>query len=144
MNSSPIAAAVKQLELERANLLARLAKVDEAIDKLRDLFHLPAASTNPVAKVGVLSEDGSIEPGRDLREHDLTRDSSAITIAIRHALEKGPLSPGDLASKIGNVDRVQLRHQVDQLVQSGVLVSTGSTNARRIALAVSTGPKEVP
>lgn len=40
--SSPIATAIAALETEKANLLARVAKVDQAIANLRDLFHLPA------------------------------------------------------------------------------------------------------
>jgi hypothetical protein len=36
--SSPIAAALEQMELERANLAARLAKVDALIASTREVF----------------------------------------------------------------------------------------------------------
>jgi hypothetical protein len=57
---SPAAAALEQLLLERANLTARLAKVDDLIERMRDVFHLPALPMRSVT----LSEVIATQPPR--------------------------------------------------------------------------------
>lgn len=127
MNSnSPIAAALEQLQLERTNLLARVEKVDAAIATLRDLFHLPTERT--IGKVtAAVNGNGH---------------GALTTDAIRAALARGPLSPGDLAAAL-DVGRVPLRHRVAALEREGLLVSTGTTASRLVALA-GTPAKEAP
>jgi DNA-binding MarR family transcriptional regulator len=55
------------------------------------------------------------------------------------------MSPGELARTLG-VDRAILRPQLRALEQRGIIVSTGVTASRRVALApVKRAPaKEVP
>jgi Winged helix-turn-helix DNA-binding len=123
-SGSPIAAALEQLQLERTNLLARINKVDAAIATLSELFHLP--TLRRVKGLPAVSGNG----------HDVTTD------AIRAALSHGPLAPRDLAVAIG-LKVSTLKYRVAKLESAGVLVSTGTTAARRIALATR-APKEAP
>lgn len=121
--SSPIATAVAALETEKANLLARVAKVDQAIANLRDLFHLPAERLSTPTSRPLLPTPEETET------------------AVRRALANGPLAPAALTSAVG-VDWTVLRLRVRALEQSGVLVSTGSTTNRRYALAAPAAAKE--
>jgi biotin operon repressor len=123
---SPIGAALEQLQLERDNLVARLAKVDDLIVRMRDVIHLPADRSGVRAPV---NGNGHGEISTD---------------AIRAALQSGPMKPGDLAKQVG-VTRAALRYHVQQLETQGVLVATGTTASRRIALAGKSKPaKEAP
>jgi biotin operon repressor len=63
--------------------------------------------------------------------------------AIRAALRDGPVSPGVLASTLG-VERSRLRYNLAQLEKQGVVISTGSTANRRVALAPHRAAKEAP
>src|SRR5262245_26991697 len=100
--SSPIARAITELESERANLTARLAKVDAAIATLRDLFHLPAQRAK--------SDSVPLE----------------IETLIRAALAAGPLSPGALSEAV-HVRRDLLRPHLKDLERRGLLVCRGAT-----------------
>jgi hypothetical protein len=124
---SPIGAALEQLQLERDNLVARLAKVDDLIVRMRDVFHLPAGRS---AARTPLTGNGHGEISAD---------------AIRAALQAGPMSPAALAKQL-RVKRIPLRHRVRDLVADGVLITSGTTAAsRRIALAGKSKPaKEAP
>lgn len=117
LSASPIARAVSELETEKANLMARVEKVDQAIASLRALFHLPtngraAAPATPAPRA----------------------KSDTTTAAIRAALSNGPLSPGALATAVG-IERPVLRIHVKRLEADGAIVSSGTTASRRIALA---------
>jgi DNA-binding transcriptional ArsR family regulator len=118
--SSPIAQALAQLELERANLAARLEKVDALIVSMRDVFHLPKASAT-------VKEFPRAKPAHT-NGHGRVSDD-----AIRAALAGGPMAPGELADKLG-LERSVVRYHVKQLEDAGELVSTGTTMSRRIAL----------
>jgi DNA-binding transcriptional ArsR family regulator len=132
--SSPIARVITELETERENLTARLAKVDTAIAAVRELFHLPGESASVKTRTTKAAE---AEPRRSTRKGDKTRE------AILSALARGPMTPGDLAEKLG-IERPALRYQVKQLEATGEVVSTGSTGDRRVAMASGRRPKEAP
>lgn len=123
MSASPIARAVAELETERQNLQARLGKVDEAIASLRALFHLPAARETTKARNTKVPDP----------EHRSSKGGDT-TAAIRAALSNGPLSPGALAIAVG-MERANLRRQLTALEAEGLIVSSGTTASRRIALA---------
>lgn len=125
-NGSAIARAIAELESERQNLTARIGKLDEAVATLRALFHLPTERTPKAPSAN----------GNGHRKSDLTKD------AIRAALAHGPLSPGALATAVG-MPVARTKYHVAQLVEDGELVASGTTAARRIALAGSSA-KEVP
>jgi DNA-binding transcriptional ArsR family regulator len=132
---SPIAAALEQFELERTNLLARLAKLDNLIAQTRDVFHLPNGN-------GRKANEPAPKPARAPKASgnghgDLSAD------AIRAALKNGPLSPGKLVEQLG-VERARLRYQLVKLEEQGVVISTGSTANRRVALAPHRTAKEAP
>jgi hypothetical protein len=131
---SPIAAALAQLQLERANLTARLAKVDEAIVTLGDLFHLPTTAL-PTRNMKVTDASHQSSKGSNGHAHELSD-------AIRAALKSGPMAPGELAAQL-KIDRQALRYHVKQLEADRIVVSSGTTAARRIALA-GRPAKEVP
>jgi DNA-binding transcriptional ArsR family regulator len=139
MTSSPIARAIAELETERENLVARLAKVDAGIATMRDLFHLPANGQPRKARTGPPRELISRGPAS---EAEPTRKADKLKDRIRAALTKGPMTPGDLATKLG-IERPALRYQVKQLEDAGELVSTGTTADRQIALT-GTPAKEAP
>lgn len=122
MADSPIARAIAELETEKSNLAARCAKVDEAIASLRSLFHLPAAAVTKPAKSAKSKPAAPAAIG------------PVSAAAVRAALANGPLSPGALARAVGT-DRVNLRYVVRQLEEDGTIVSSGTTAARRLALA---------
>jgi len=123
-SSSPIARAIAELETERRNLQSRLGKVDDAIASLRALFHLPAP-TEPKPKS---------EPRASTPAPRSSSNGGDTVAAIRAALSHGPLSPGALAKAVG-LDRPVLRIQLRALERDGVVVSTGTTVSRRVALA---------
>jgi biotin operon repressor len=130
MPTSPrnhIGQAIAELEAERVHLSARLAKLDEAIATMRELFHLPRA----------LGRRGRHPmPAATSNGHEATFN------AIRTALARGPMSPADLAERL-NISRHRLRATVAPLEDAGVLTSTGATASRRIALT-GTPAKEAP
>jgi len=121
--TSPIARAIAELETERDNLRARIAKVETALASLRELFHLPA--------------DRHAKAPSNGNGHDASIDAK-----IRAALAHGPLSPSKLAKAVG-MNRPTLRTFVADLERTGVIVSTGATANRRIALAADAA-KEAP
>lgn len=49
MKDSPIVRALAELQTERANMAARLEKLDTLIALMRDLFHLPATNGHRLA-----------------------------------------------------------------------------------------------
>ena len=120
-DKSPIARALAELTTERENLAARLAKVDAAIDTLRDLFHLKAERPAPKPRATAAA------PSTNGKHGDVEK-------AIRAALAGGPMRPGELATELG-IERANLRHTLLQLETAGVVVSTGVTAGRRVALA---------
>lgn len=134
-DKSPIARALAELTTERENLAARLAKVDAAIETLRDLFHLKAERQAPkVRAIRVAATPAHSSNGHG--KSDKTKD------AIRAALAHGPLDPNALAAKVG-LKRPALAYHTKQMKAAGALVSTGATNAIQYALA-GRQPKEAP
>lgn len=135
--ASPIATAIAALELERENLSARLQKVDAAIVSMRELFHLP----KPPAKANGAAPAAKRARGKasaSVNGHRITLDVDAV----RNALRRGPMAPGALAEELG-VDRARLRYQLAKLEEQGVVAMSGTTAARRIALADGSA-KEAP
>ena len=124
---------MQELETERAHLATRLTKVDEAIATMRELFHLPGVVT-AARKVP--------KPRKAPATNGNGHHATPSVEAIRAALRKGPLSPGALAEQLG-VSPYRLHNSVAKLEAQGVLVSSGATATRRIALAGSPA-KEVP
>jgi hypothetical protein len=125
INGSPIARAVAELETERDHLTARLGKVNEAIATMRELFHLPQPRNGTAQPKAATRRAPALHNGNG--HGDVTID------AIRAALAAGPMRPGDLAAQL-NMDRAALRVIVRGLEADGVLVSSGTTMSRRIAL----------
>jgi hypothetical protein len=122
-STSGIPRALDELLSERSHLTARLAKVDQAIATLQELFHVRPRRTRAVAARnghGALSAD-----------------------ALRAALRHGPRAPGELCTELG-VTRARLRYRVRQLEAAGVIVSNGSTRNRQITLAGTRPAKEAP
>ena len=126
--TSPIAQALAQLQLERDNLSARLAKVDALIVSMRDVFHLPNRPT-------LVNR-----PAREAPAHTNGR-GKVSSEAIRAALREGPMSPGALADRLG-IPRPRLRYTLAQLEADGDVLVTGVTASRRVALPGRA--KEVP
>jgi CRP-like cAMP-binding protein len=125
---SHIGGAIDALLAERTHLQARIAKVDEALATMRELFHLPAAERPARTARAKAPKAGTNGHGK------ISED------AIRAALRNGPLSPRDLATQLG-ITPGNLRYTAAKLERSGVLVGTGSTTNRLLALS---GRKEVP
>lgn len=71
-----------------------------------------------------------------------TRAGKFDVDALRAALRSGPMAPRDLA-RVLNVDRSTLRYQLKLCESAGMVVSTGATANRRIALSGKPA-KEVP
>lgn len=126
-----VAGAIESLVAEREQLASRLQKVDAAISAVREAFHLPQpAPARPERTPSPTKKNGN---GR----------SSELTVdAITKALKAGPMKPGDLSSALG-VERARLRSRLAEMETRGVVVSTGVTMSRRVALAGSR-PKEAP
>ena len=135
--TSRIARVIDELVAEREHTSARLAKIDAAIATMRDLFHLPPGE-KPAAALRI--SKGS--KARTAPTPGATRKGDQALDAIREALKAGPLSPGELETKL-KISRYMLNTHVKQLEADGVLVSTGTTISRRIALA-GTPAKEAP
>lgn len=120
--NGPIAQALAQLQLERDNLAARLGKVDALIVSMRDVFHLPGRPTL------------AHKSARETPAHANGNGHGKVTAeAIRAALRDGPMKPGTLADRLG-IPRPRLRYTLAQLEAEGVVVSTGATASRRVAL----------
>ena len=134
-DKSPIARALAELTTERENLAARLAKVDAAIDTLRDLFHLKAERPAPKVRA-VLSPAPPSSNGNGHGRGDKLKDK------IRAALVHGPLDPNALAAKVG-LKRPALLYHTSQMKKAGVLVAIGQSNATQYALA-GRAAKEAP
>lgn len=135
---SHIASAVTELLAERDHLAARLQKVDTAIAAVRDAFHLPA----PAAAVP--RANGHRVPMEKPERKPNGKGRDELDNAIRTALRNGPLSPGELGTALGGVERVRLRRRVAHLEAGGVLAVTGVTMSRRVALVSATPAKEAP
>jgi len=136
---SPIATALEQMEVERANLAARLAKVDELIASTRDLFHLPNGRPAKVRK-NKISEVETKIPHRNGQPAS-TRKADKVKDAIRAALARGAMSSADIAAKVGLNPPAMLYH-LSRMKKSGILVTTGASSSTRYALA--TASKEAP
>ena len=135
--SSGIGRALDELLAERQHLVARLAKLDAGIATLRDLFHLPA----PAAPVnGTKTRLSAAAPPANVNEHS---ERSELDETILAALRDGPQAPGELAAAL-KVERSLLRYHLKQLEAGGLVVSTGVTVSRRVALAPSAAAKEAP
>lgn len=133
MRSSHVSAAVDELVAEREHLVARLAKVDAAITAVREAFHLPPAARAPKPKRAPTTKAPQNGNG-----HGELHDN-----AILAALRSGPLSPGDLAARLG-VERTRLRDRLVKLGERGFVRVTGSTTTRRIELTSAPPTKEAP
>lgn len=152
MTTSHIGKALEEMETERAHLVARLAKVDALIAQTREVFHLPTAPTRgrvPRAKgtprkvaarrIGALTSLGDTDPPPRSTRRGAWED---LVHAIRSALADGPMGPGELAAVL-KIPRPRLRHYLAQLEHDGIVVATGTTISRRIALP-GRPAKEVP
>ena len=128
--SSPIARVIAELETERANLTVRLEKVDAAIATMRELFHLP--NGKPLAKAREPKHSG-IRKARVPAETNGKGKGDTLKAAIRSALEHGPLTPAELETKRDR--RYTPTSRVAQLEADGLVVATGNTASRSIALA---------
>jgi biotin operon repressor len=127
-------AALQALMTSEADHVARLAEVREVIAGLRKVLGVTeAGAPRPVAKARITKD-----PDPELRRSKVDKAKEKI----RAALARGPMSPGELAEKLG-MERPALRYQVKQLEADGVVVSTGTTAGRRIAL-VGRPTKEAP
>jgi hypothetical protein len=130
---SNIARAIEEMQTERANLAARLAKVDALIvtcarcSTSRDRAPIRKAKSAPAATV----------PTNGTSTRTVLTDEMILT-----ALKAGPLKPGVLAKRLG-VDRPRVRFRVTGLEQRGFLTSTGSTGSRLIQLTAKAA-KEAP
>jgi DNA-binding transcriptional ArsR family regulator len=131
-STSHIGRAITELEAERAHLSARLAKLDEAITTMRALFHLPRVEAGARTLTRRHAAPASNGNGHDT---DTAR-------RILHVLAAGAMSPREISARLG-IDRSHLRRPLKELELAGVIVATGATANRRLALA---GPpaKEVP
>ena len=76
----------------------RLEKVDAAIATMRELFHLPNGT--PAAKVRE-PKHSAIRKTRVPAETNGKGKGATLKAAIRAALERGPMTPADLAAKVG-------------------------------------------
>ena len=135
MPVNPVATAVAALEQERDNLAARLQKVDTAIASMRELFHLP----KPPAKANghTPAPRRRVAPPAASNGHRVTLDVGAV----REALRNGPMAPGALAARL-RVDRARLRYQLTKLEEQGIVSLSGTTAARRVALADGSAKEE--
>jgi DNA-binding transcriptional ArsR family regulator len=138
--TSRIAKVVEELVAEREHLSARIAKVDAAIATMQDLFHLPDA---PRAQARRNKKDPASDHKRSSRKGSSNGHGELSADAIRAALKQGPLSPGALAEQLA-VERSTLRYHLKQLEEDGLVVSTGVTAGRRVALAPHRTAKEAP
>jgi hypothetical protein len=130
---SHIARAIEELTTERAMLQARIGKIDAALAHMRELFHLPGPKPRRAPT-----------PASSGNGHANGNGHSTLSVeAIRSALQNGPLSPGDLSAALG-VERAKLRLALKQYETAGVIVSTGATGNRRVALAAGAPAKEAP
>jgi hypothetical protein len=123
VSTSGIARALEELQVERDHLAARIAKLDALMAQMRDMFHLPARGSGHKAAAPPAALSIPVHAPRP-----------ELDKAIRIALHDGPLSPGALATVIA-VDRAKLRVRLKQLEATGVIVTTGTTAGRRVALA---------
>lgn len=130
---SRIGAALDELIAERQHLAARMEKIDDLIATMREVFHLPSGDTHRA------------RPARAApRPSGNGRRAAISAAAVQAALADGPLGPGELATAL-NIDRGRLRYHLLKFERDGLVVSTGSTANRRVALAGKAAPaKEVP
>lgn len=125
MKSSPIGAALEQIELERANLTARLAKVDALIAQMRDVFHLPEARR--------VNGHAAKAKGHRPAPRVVSSDGQVTAETISEALRDGPLSPADLAKRL-DVPRANLQRLLAVMTSQRLIVATGVTQSRRYTL----------
>ena len=95
---------IDELVAEREHTSARLAKIDAAIATMRDLFHLPPGE-KPAAALRI--SKGS--KARTAPTPGATRKGDQALDAIREALKAGPLSPGELETKL-KISRYMLNY----------------------------------
>jgi DNA-binding transcriptional ArsR family regulator len=133
---SPIARALDELLTERAHLAARLEKVEGLITTMQELFHLPARVLATV--------NANAHQAKGKRAPQASGNGRGISVdAIRGALQHGPKSPGELAQELG-VPRARLRYHLAQLEEDGIVVATGVTANRKVALPSGKAAKEAP
>jgi hypothetical protein len=130
---SNIARAIEEMQTERANLAARLAKVDALIVTMREMFHLP--NGHKVKATKAKPPDEAVAPTNGTK----TPLTDAMILA---ALKGGALSPGAISKQLG-VERSRLRFRVAGLEQRGFVTSSGTTAARLIQLTAKAA-KEAP
>jgi hypothetical protein len=132
---SRIAGALEQLQEERGVLSARIEKLDTLIAEMQELFHLP--SRNATARRSRRAADTA-------RSRRVRRFRGGFDLdALKAALRAGAVSPGVLAKQLG-IDRPRLRAELRQLEDDGVIVCTGTTSSRKVALAGKAPAKEAP
>ena len=123
--------AIREMQAERVSLVARLALVDDAIEKVRAAFDVP-----PLARV-------VLPPAADRRVKPrpaVAAITDVLPVEIRDVLQqRGPMAPGALAAKA----RTTL-YYVTKYVKQGLLVSSGETTARLISLPGQALAKEEP
>lgn len=122
--------AVEELVTERDHLRARLGKVEQLIVSMREAFHLPA------------EKERALKGSRVKRATRNQSQTERVRERIVEALKRGPLSPGDLSSALG-LERAFVRRYAADMEAEGLLVATGTTASRRIALPSKTA-KEAP
>lgn len=137
MPVSPVAAAIAALEMERDNLSSRLQKVDAAIVSMRELFHLP----KPAAKLN--GHAAPVRRERSVKAQASNNGHRGFDVdAVRKALRSGPMPPRELAAAL-NMTPANLGYHAKKLQAQGVVTMSGTSAARRIALADGSA-KEAP
>jgi hypothetical protein len=127
---SNIARAIEEMQTERANLAARLAKVDALIVTMREMFHLPpnGHKAAPRKVKAPVPPPVALKPAANSQQDGRVSDD-----LVRVALQNGPLSPGVLGVRL-NVERVRLRRHLEQMEARGLVTITGNTTTKQISL----------
>lgn len=135
MPEHPGVAVIAALELERDNLSSRLQKVDAALVAMRELFHLP----KPTVKS---NGHATVKPARSINPRGSANGRGVDVEAVRKALRNGPMAPRALAAAL-NMTPANLGYHAKKLEAQGVVTMSGTSAARRIALADGSA-KEAP
>lgn len=136
---SGVARALEELQAERQNLSARLEKIDGLIATMRDVFHLPNKTVNAATRPRTLAAVVTASKGAGKNSHRATPSEAAILAALNN----GPIAPRALEDRLG-VERGTLRYQLRVLQERRLIVCTGTTASRRVALAPAKSAKEEP